>query len=86
MKASEMNSRFEPVRIVREGSGHYPLNEWVYNDPDIDASKVVWAREMDAADNRELMHYYPDRTVWLVEPDTTPATLVPYTAVAELGP
>jgi hypothetical protein len=27
---------------------------------------------MDEAENLELMHYYKDRTVWLVEPDTKP--------------
>ncbi len=46
--------------------------------PDIDSSKVVWAREMDRADNLELMHYYADRKVWLVEPDTLPAVVAPY--------
>jgi hypothetical protein len=50
--------------------------EQVYNAADIDGSKVVWAREMDAADNLELMHYYPDRKVWLVEPDSLPATFL----------
>jgi hypothetical protein len=54
------------------------LNEWVYNDPDIDDSKVVWAREMDPEDNLELIHYYANRKVWLAEPDTTPAKLLPY--------
>jgi hypothetical protein len=64
--------------IVRYGSKHNTLNEWVYNDPDIDDSKVVWAREMDAEDNLKLIHYYANRKVWLAEPDTTPARLLPY--------
>jgi hypothetical protein len=50
----------------------------VYNGADIDGSKVVWAREMDAADNLELMRYYGDRKVWLVEPDAMPAGIEPY--------
>jgi hypothetical protein len=66
------------LAIVRYNSGHNPLNEWVYNHADIDGSKVVWAREMDAANNLELMHYYRNRKVWLVEPDAKPAALVPY--------
>jgi hypothetical protein len=37
---------------------------------DIDASKVVWAWDMDAANNRELMQYYPYRAAWLVNMDT----------------
>jgi hypothetical protein len=64
--------------IVRYASDHYPLDEWVYNRADIDASKVVWAREMDIGNNLDLIRYYKDRTVWLVEPDATPARVSPY--------
>jgi hypothetical protein len=66
------------LAIVRYGSDHNPLDEWVYNGADIDGSKVVWAREMDAADNVELTQYYRDRRVWLVEPDAIPARISPY--------
>ncbi|MGA2207626.1 MAG: hypothetical protein ABSG10_12935 [Terracidiphilus sp.] len=64
--------------IVRYGRDHNLLDEWVYNGADIDGSKVVWAREMDAADNLELIHYYKGRKVWLVEPDEIPARITPY--------
>jgi hypothetical protein len=76
----------QQLLLVRYSSRHNPLNEWVYNAPDIDTSKVVWAREMDAAHNLELMHYYPDRKVWLVEPDMLPATVLPYPATQEPAP
>jgi len=66
------------LAIVRYGKGHNTLNEWVYNEPNIDAAKVVWAREMDPADNMELIHYYAQRKVWLVEPDAIPARVSPY--------
>ena len=66
------------MAIVRYSSEHNPLDEWVYNLADIDGSKVVWAREMDATNNLELMRYYKNRKVWLVEPDATPASVVPY--------
>jgi len=64
--------------IVRYASDHNSLDEWVYNAADIDGSKVIWAREMDQAENLELMHYYKDRSVWLVEPDTKPARVSLY--------
>jgi hypothetical protein len=68
------------LAIVRYSPQHSSLDEWVYNAPDIDDSKVVWAREMDSASNLEIIHYYKDRTVWLVQPDLDPATLSPYPA------
>ncbi len=64
--------------IVRYTPDHNPLDEWVYNAADIDNSKVIWAREMDDAENRELIHYYKDRKIWLVQPDLQPAGLSPY--------
>ncbi len=68
----------QQLAIVRYSSSSVPSEEWVYNLADIDGSKVVWAREMDATNNLELMRYYKNRKVWLVEPDTTPASVVPY--------
>jgi hypothetical protein len=64
--------------IVRYSPHHNPLIQWVYNAADIDNSKVVWAWDMDAAENLELIRYYKDRTVWLVEPDANPAKVSRY--------
>jgi hypothetical protein len=47
-----------------EGSGH---EDWVWNDADIDASRVVWAREMDPDEDRQLLAYYAERRAWLLE-------------------
>ena len=52
---------------------------------DIDHAKVIWAREMDTAKNLELAHYYKDRTVWLVQPDSQPAVLSAYPLPATLA-
>ena len=64
--------------IVRYGPQHDPRSEWVYNKADIDGLKVVWAREMAPHENEELIRYFKDRKVWLVEPDATPPRLAPY--------
>jgi hypothetical protein len=64
--------------LVRYRPNHDPLLEWVYNGADIDRQKVVWAREMGAEKNRELIRYYSDRRVWLLEADEVPPKLTPY--------
>lgn len=65
--------------IVRYTPDHNPSDEWVYNAADVDASKVVWARELDTAGDLDLIRYYKDRKVWLVQPDAQPAQISPYT-------
>jgi hypothetical protein len=64
--------------IVRYSPDHDPMVEWVYNTSDIDNAKVVWAWDMDDANNQKLIHYYKDRTVWLIEPDAGPAKASPF--------
>jgi hypothetical protein len=66
--------------IVRYAPSHLPDPEWVYNAADIDGSKVVWARDIDDKDNQELIQYFKNRTVWLLEPDESPPKLSPYPA------
>jgi hypothetical protein len=75
--------RREPGRqlvIVRYKAGHAPYKEWVYNRADIDAAKVVWAHDMGPTENAELVNYFKDRRVWLVEADEVPPKLSPYPA------
>ena len=64
--------------IVRYWGNHDPFDEWVYTAADIDRSQVIWARDGDPAGNPELIRYYKDRNVWLVEPDATPARIQLY--------
>lgn len=69
------------LAIVRYARKREPMDQWVYNSADIDGSKVVWAGEIDPVSDRELLNYYRDRKVWLVEPDAVPAKLSPYPIV-----
>lgn len=67
--------------LVRYRHDHVPESEWVYNAADIDAAKIVWAWDMDEQNNRELLQYFKNRGVWLVEPDESPPKLSPYPLV-----
>ena len=64
--------------IVRYGPNHTLSDEWVYNDADINDSKVIWARDMGPEQNKELVRYFRQRHAWLVEPDSNPVLLRPY--------
>ena len=65
--------------LVRYGPDHNLDFEWVYNLADIDGSKIVWARDMGDADNRELLRYFHDRSVWMVTVnEPSPAILTAY--------
>jgi hypothetical protein len=68
--------------IVHYSPDHDCQMEWVYNGADIDDSKVVWARDMGAAKNQELVDYYKERRMWLVEPDEKPVRITPYAKAA----
>jgi hypothetical protein len=48
--------------IVHYGPNHSFAREWVYNEPNIDGAKVVWARDM-GPQNEELERYFSSRKV-----------------------
>jgi len=64
--------------FVRFAPRSRSLYDWVYNSADIDGAHVVWAMDMGADRNQELIDYYKDRQVWLVEPDRASAKWGPY--------
>jgi hypothetical protein len=72
------NAPGQQLVIVRYLSRHIFQDEWVYNEADIDSARVVWARDLGPDQDREILRYYPGRTVWLLEPDEQPPSLTPY--------
>jgi hypothetical protein len=68
--------------MVRYKEDHNLHDEWVYNGAEIDTAKVLWARELDSAQNAKLFAYFNDRQIWLVEPDRDNTELIHYSAPA----
>lgn len=62
--------------FVRYGPAHVFQEEWVWNAADIDAARVVWARDLGPEENDNLVRYYRDRKVWLLEADVRPLPLL----------
>jgi hypothetical protein len=64
--------------LVHYGPQHDPGAGWVNNSADIDGSKIVWAHDMGEPGNKELIEYFKDRKIWMLEPDANPMRLFPY--------
>jgi hypothetical protein len=64
--------------LVSYGPLHNVDWEWVWNDADIDDSKVIWARDMGKSGNQELLQYFSEREIWFVEADSPVPRLLPY--------
>ena len=55
--------------LVRHSHDQVEPVDWVQNLAEIDHQKIVWANDMGPKRNQELIDYFKDRRVWLVEPD-----------------
>jgi len=64
--------------IVRYGPDHNVDRDWIYNAPDIDRARIVWARDMGTEQNQELLQYFRNRHAWLMSGDESPPQLEPY--------
>jgi hypothetical protein len=64
--------------LVRYWPQHIFQDEWVYNAADIDAARVVWARDLGDEEDKKLLAYYPDRKVLVLEPDARPPRISDY--------
>jgi hypothetical protein len=68
--------------LVRAKTDEYNFLQWIYNDADIDGSRIVWARDLSAEKDAALVQYFHDRQVWMVDPNHRPATLELFCATA----
>jgi hypothetical protein len=85
-------SHFERARIqarMEQTSGrhiifmhfHYRENGspfWIYNDPDPQNSKVIWAYDMGDTANQQFMKMYPGRQAWFLDKTNLDMTPIPY--------
>ena len=70
--------------IVRYNEDDLSIHdEWVFNGADIDGAKIVWARELDKAQNEKLFAYFKDRKVWLATTEDGHLVFGPYQQLAD---
>ncbi len=77
-------------QLKREGGRHLVIVDfrpavptafdWVFNEADIDRAPIVWARGMTPRENRELVNYFRDRHVWLLDANGAEPILQKYRA------
>jgi len=70
------------LALVRTSPNRNVLDQWIYNGADLNTARVLWAYDMGAAQNAELMRQYPGRTAWIIDLATEPATVTPYIEAA----
>lgn len=64
--------------FVRYSKEHNVHHEWVFNDADLENSRIVWARELDKEQNDKVIEHYNGRKVWFIEADRFLAPPQPY--------
>lgn len=52
--------------------------DFVYNEADVDGSRIVWARSMNPEADRRLLEYFAGRRVWRLDADAVPPRLEPH--------
>lgn len=70
--------------MVHYSPDHPAYKEFVYNDADIDRSRIVWALDLGPDKDQQLVNYFKGRQVWLLNADEKPLKTEPYSAPATL--
>ncbi len=55
--------------VLQYEPDHFVHQEWAYNGADIEGARILWARSMGFAKDQDLFEAFPDRHVWLFNPD-----------------
>ena len=55
------------LAVIRFGEYHTRGDHWIWNDADIDRSKVVWIRDPGEARWEAMLADFPDRDVWRID-------------------
>jgi hypothetical protein len=61
--------------FVEYGPNHDPGYEWIYNEPNIEHSEIIWARKVDPESDQALINQFRDRSIWILRTDEHPAVL-----------
>ena len=64
--------------LVRYSPHHIFQNEWVWNGADMNGQRVVWARDLGDNENSKLLSNFPNRNVYVLQPDFEPPRLERY--------
>ena len=69
--------------FVKYGKDVFPHFDYVQNKANIDASQLVWARNLDPVKNQKLIEYYSDRQVWTLSVQRYAPKLKPYSSLQD---
>jgi hypothetical protein len=64
--------------LVKYTKDHFLHEEWVYNGPNLEESKIIWARYLSKQSNDSLKHFFNDRKTWLIQADEAEVKLLEY--------
>lgn len=55
--------------LVRYAADHVPREEWIFNQANLANADIVWARSLTPETDEKLIASFPNRRVWLLQPD-----------------
>ena len=62
--------------LIRDIDAKALVDGWVWNEADVDQSRIVWARSIDPVADQRAIGYWAGRSVWTVFASANPPRLV----------